>query len=57
MDNIEEKAQQYASIMLDEDNIFFNYLRNQLVKAYLAGANEAIQSKAAIYPNTTQQYY
>lgn len=40
MKEIEEKAQQYASMMLDEDNIFYNYLRGQLVKAYIAGAKE-----------------
>lgn len=59
MDSIEVKAQEYAANMLgkDNDNVFLNYLRNQLEEAYIAGANEAIQSKTAKYPNTTQQYY
>lgn len=59
MDSIEAKAQIYAANMLgkDKDNVFLNYLRNQLEEAFIAGAKETVQSKAVNYPNTTQQYY
>lgn len=59
MESIKVKAQEYAANMLgkDNDNVFLNYLRSQLEEAYIAGANEVIQSKTAKYPNTTQQYY
>lgn len=57
MDNIEINAQKYASMMLDSDNIFFNYLRKQLEKAYIAGAKEALRLHNGSHSGTAPQYY